>query len=78
MKAKIFILIYFKTDWRKLNLDAKLPRLRYWPRFDDLNRVASVIPYMDFDHATLVDKARGYHNRLFLEAWHLARPQYGH
>ena len=25
---------------------------------------------IDFDQATIVDKARDYHKRLFLEAWH--------
>ena len=29
-----------------------------------------MIPYMDFDHATIVDRAREYSKRLFLEAWH--------
>ena len=24
---------------------------------------------MDFDHAIIVDRVRGYHKRLFLEAW---------
>ena len=26
---------------------------------------------IDFDHATIVDKARNFHERLFLEAWYL-------
>ena len=25
---------------------------------------------MDFDHVIIVDRARDYHKRLFLEAWH--------
>ena len=25
--------------------------------------------YMDLDHTTIIDKARDYHRRLFLEAW---------
>ena len=29
----------------------------------------------DFDHTTIIDKARYYHNRLFLEAWHSQRPE---
>ena len=28
---------------------------------------------MDFDHAIIVDKAKDYHKRLFLEAWHSER-----
>ena len=28
---------------------------------------------IDFDQATIVDKAREYHKRLFLEAWHSLR-----
>ena len=28
---------------------------------------------IDFDQATIVDKARDYHKRLFLEAWHSLR-----
>ena len=36
-------------------------------------RVASVIPYVDFDHATIVDRAKDYHKRLFLEAWYSGR-----
>lgn len=28
---------------------------------------------IDFDHATIVDRARDYHKRLFLEAWHSER-----
>ena len=27
----------------------------YWPQFENLTRVALVMPYMDFDHATIVD-----------------------
>ena len=30
---------------------------------------------MDFDLATIVDKAADYHKRLFLEAWHSKRDQ---
>ena len=30
-------------------------------------------PNIDFDHATVVDKARDYHKRLFLEAWYSHR-----
>ena len=30
---------------------------------------------MDFDQATIVDKAADYHKRLFLEAWHSRRDQ---
>ena len=30
---------------------------------------------MDFDHATIVEKAVDYHERLFLEAWHSKRDQ---
>ena len=30
---------------------------------------------MDFDRTTIVDKARDYHRRLFLEAWHSQRDQ---
>ena len=60
-----------KTRFR---LDAHLPRFRYWPRFDDLTRVASVIPFMDFDHATIVVRVRDFRGiRLFLEAWHSGR-----
>ena len=39
----------------RFRLDAHLLRYRYWPRFDDLIRVTSVIPHVDFDHATIVD-----------------------
>ena len=28
---------------------------------------------IDFDHATIVDRARNFHERLFLEAWYLQR-----
>ena len=28
---------------------------------------------IDFDHATIVDKARNFHERLFLEAWYSQR-----
>ena len=28
---------------------------------------------MDFDHATIVDRARNFHERLFLEAWYSKR-----
>jgi len=31
--------------------------------------VIGVIPYMDFHHATIVDRVRDYHKRLLLEAW---------
>ena len=28
---------------------------------------------IDFDHATIVDRARNFHERLFLEAWYSQR-----
>ena len=28
---------------------------------------------LDFDHATIVDRARNFHERLFLEAWYSKR-----
>ena len=34
---------------------------------------ATAIQKISFDQATIVDKARDYHKRLFLEAWHSQR-----
>ena len=46
--------ISFGLHLPRFRLDAHLPSFRYWTRFDDLTRVASVAPYLDFDHATIV------------------------
>ena len=39
----------------------------------DAQHANQFVHSIDFDHATIVDKARNFHERLFLEAWYSQR-----
>jgi len=52
-------------------LETKLKEHKRAVRVGDNNsKVALFVHSIDFDHATIVDKARNFHERLFLEAWY--------
>ena len=59
-------------------LETRLKEHKRAVRFGDINsKVAEhanrFVHNIDFDHWTIVDRARNFHERLFLEAWYSQR-----